>query len=83
MEKHVFDRDHSPMKVTVSLGITQYDVKRHTLESFIAEADEALYEAKNHGRNQVRVYGLGASGDTLVNPQVLIEARHTNLYAVG
>ena len=83
VEKHVFDRDHSPMKVTVSLGITQYDVKRHTLESFIAEADEALYEAKNHGRNQVRVYGLGASGDTLVNPQVLIEARHTNLYAVG
>jgi diguanylate cyclase (GGDEF)-like protein len=83
VEKHVFDREHSPMKITVSLGITQYDVKRHTLERFIAEADEALYEAKNHGRNQVRVYGLGASGNTLISPQGLIEARHASLYAVG
>ena len=83
VEKHVFDRDHSPMKVTVSLGITQYDVKRHTLESFVAEADTALYEAKHHGRNQVRVYGLGAAGDTLISPQVLIESRHTSLYTMG
>lgn len=83
VEKQVFARDHSPMKITVSMGITQYDVKRHTLESFIEEADEALYEAKHHGRNQVRVYGLGASGDTLVSPQALIEARHASLYSVG
>ena len=83
VEKQVFAREHSPMKITVSMGITQYDVKRHTLESLIEEADEALYEAKNHGRNQVRVYGLGASGDTLVSPQALIEARHASLYSVG
>ena len=83
VEKYVFDRGHSPMKITVSLGITQYDVKRHTLSSFIAEADEALYEAKHHGRNQVRVYGLGAAGDTLVNPQAVMEARHVSLYTMG
>lgn len=66
VEKHIFARDQSPMKITISLGITQYDVKRHTLKSLIEEADSALYEAKNKGRNQVRVYGLEASGGALL-----------------
>jgi diguanylate cyclase (GGDEF)-like protein len=66
VEKHIFARDQSPLRMTISLGITQYDVKRHTLKSLIEEADAALYEAKHKGRNQVRVYGLEASGGALL-----------------
>jgi diguanylate cyclase (GGDEF)-like protein len=80
VERQVFARNHAPLKITVSLGITQYDVKRHTLESLVAEADEALYEAKHHGRNQVRVYGLGASGGTLVPQPIRLASVHTVSY---
>ena len=40
--------------VTVSIGVTQFDAVDN-LQSFLERADRALYEAKNGGRNQVRV----------------------------
>jgi diguanylate cyclase (GGDEF)-like protein len=41
-------------RVTASIGVTQFD-PADTLQSFLGRADRALYEAKNGGRNQVRV----------------------------
>jgi diguanylate cyclase (GGDEF)-like protein len=40
--------------VTVSIGVTQFKAVDN-LPVFLERADRALYEAKNSGRNQVRV----------------------------
>ncbi len=38
---------------TVSIGVVQWRNKGETAESFIARADQAMYDAKNSGRNRV------------------------------
>ena len=40
-------------KMTISLGVTSWQSKDE-LENVLMRADQALYEAKNNGRNQVR-----------------------------
>ena len=44
--------------VTISLGVTTTteETIHNSYEKFINKADEALYNAKKHGRNQVQVY---------------------------
>jgi len=39
---------------TVSIGIAMYPDDSESFETLLQKADEALYEAKNNGRNQVR-----------------------------
>ena len=41
-------------KITISLGVTQFK-NNESVESFTKRVDEALYEAKNNGRNRVVV----------------------------
>ena len=41
-------------KITISLGVTQLKDNENE-ESFTKRVDEALYEAKHNGRNQVVV----------------------------
>ena len=49
-------------KVTVSIGIASCSNEIDTPADVIGAADHALYEAKNHGRNNVRIYdGFGRS----------------------
>ena len=49
-------------KVTVSIGIAAVSTEIEKPEDIIAAADNALYEAKNHGRNNVQIYdGFGNS----------------------
>ena len=43
------------LRVTCSIGLAKYE-QTDTLESSIRKADEALYVAKNSGRNQVKIY---------------------------
>jgi len=43
--------------VTVSIGVTEYK-KTQSLEKFIKSADNALYQAKEAGRNTVRAYSF-------------------------
>jgi len=47
--------DHAG-KITISLGVSEYD-DGLTLDEFIGRTDEALYAAKNNGRNRVKCYG--------------------------
>jgi len=41
------------LRVTISIGIAQYDSSMKTPESLLDAADKKLYEAKNNGRNRV------------------------------
>jgi len=42
-------------RITVSIGIAQL-VNQISLDELISHADEALYQSKNNGRNQVTIY---------------------------
>lgn len=44
------------IKVTSSTGITKMDATDKTFQQIISEADKALYEAKNSGKNKVVAY---------------------------
>jgi diguanylate cyclase (GGDEF)-like protein len=70
VEQQVFCLPEHPMHIAISIGLTQYDASRHTPQAFVDEADAALYEAKNGGRNQVRVFGMGAS--VTLSPQPVL-----------
>ncbi|MFO3796590.1 MAG: GGDEF domain-containing protein, partial [Anaerolineales bacterium] len=41
-----------PLRITISLGISQHRIEDSGLEELIRRADQALYEAKRMGRNQ-------------------------------
>lgn len=55
-------------KITVSIGIASCSNEVDTPDDLIGAADHALYEAKNHGRNNVRIYdGFGKSFSEKIN----------------
>ncbi|MBN1413437.1 MAG: GGDEF domain-containing protein [Spirochaetales bacterium] len=43
-------------KITLSIGISEYHQSDKTGEDIIIRADNALYWAKEHGRNQIAIY---------------------------
>jgi len=47
--------NHITLSIGVYNGVPKAD--ENSLESFIGNADKALYNAKNSGRNQTKVYG--------------------------
>ncbi|HAV43355.1 TPA: hypothetical protein DCX15_04995 [bacterium] len=47
-----------PYKITASIGLSSYpELMTKTAKDFFMRTDEALYQAKGRGRNQVYVYG--------------------------
>ena len=59
VEETAFANDAGPIHVTLSLGIASLRAAHETPGDLVAEADEALYRAKQAGRN--RVAGAGES----------------------
>jgi diguanylate cyclase (GGDEF)-like protein len=52
------------IKITVSIGIAQWTGREESVEAFIARADNAMYDAKHAGRNQVAIapHGNASTG---------------------
>ena len=47
--------DAGDIRLTISLGVAQREKNTPNLEALLAQADQALYEAKRKGRNRVEV----------------------------
>ncbi len=41
------------VRITVSLGVTMYQADDSTIDALLKRTDDALYQAKNQGRNQI------------------------------
>ena len=52
-EKTLIRYEQLELQVTVSLGIAQLDERQDDYMAWISEADQALYQAKETGRNKV------------------------------
>ncbi len=50
------------VSVTISCGVAVAEGRGADLQSVLAQADEALYEAKDAGRNQIRYHAAAAVG---------------------
>ena len=57
MEKAPLYHDNGELHFTASFGVSVRTAGTETLDRLLAEADKALYEAKEGGRNQVRCHG--------------------------
>ena len=56
-----------PIKFTVSAGVAQLDETQGNWEAMMRSADEALYEAKDHGRNSVAAHLPGNTNRAVIN----------------
>jgi len=58
LRKEIEKIDKFPQKITMSFGVVSYpEIKAKTPEELIGFADDALYKAKEFGRNRVVVFG--------------------------
>ena len=51
-QRLVVEHEEQQISFTVSLGLAQFDKKSQSAMAWLEEADQALYEAKENGRNQ-------------------------------
>jgi len=58
IESTIINYENIEIKITCSIGLAEF-LRTDTLESSIKKSDEALYVAKNSGRNQVTVFKSG------------------------
>jgi diguanylate cyclase (GGDEF)-like protein len=57
VETQVFDvSDEKQLSITISIGVASYPVHAETKEALVTAADNAMYQAKQSGRNRVCVY---------------------------
>lgn len=55
-EKTIYPSKNYPVKLTISLGIARWGRSDMSLETLIANADKALYNSKNFGRNKTSTW---------------------------
>ncbi|MBN1698594.1 MAG: GGDEF domain-containing protein [Spirochaetales bacterium] len=58
------DSDKKNFSITVSIGISEFNTNDENIEAIIKRADDALYYAKNHGKNRIIRYSEICEGMT-------------------
>ncbi|MBT1073797.1 diguanylate cyclase [Geobacter grbiciae] len=74
VQEHVFDGSLQGLVITISLGVATYPSSRvESIDSLFRQADEALYRAKQGGRNRVELMaGMSIEKVTPAGAQVLV-----------
>lgn len=55
--RQFYDKLGNPIRTTISIGIATYPVNALNKRDLVLEADQALYQAKDNGRNMVMIAG--------------------------
>ncbi len=63
-----FQFDHSDIRIGLSVGVATNEGDVHSIEALYGAADEALYEAKRRGRNQVVAYPFELQSKVRLHP---------------
>lgn len=53
VEQHTFRYQHQAITVTISVGLTPYQMSYRRMDDWLLCVDQRLYEAKRLGRNQI------------------------------
>lgn len=61
IETQAIKIERENIKLTISIGVTQYQPAIDTVKKWIHRADELLYQAKDRGRNRVEAEGVDAN----------------------
>ena len=64
----------SQVSVTISIGVAERLPEQRGPEEVIKAADQALYSAKNAGRNCVRAFGQNRRGAVRTNKPAAVDA---------
>lgn len=61
LKQQAFDTSVGPIHLTLSVGLSQFDLEKGTQDSLLANLDSNLYEAKSRGRDRIvsSKHGLG------------------------
>ncbi len=54
IEQHPFIIENQTIHLTASFGVSEYKCNQQDFKSLFTEADKAMYNAKNSGRNRIR-----------------------------
>lgn len=53
VQEHIFTGEDVTLRATISIGVAEMSTEDMTINELIGRADQALYDAKGHGRNRV------------------------------
>jgi diguanylate cyclase (GGDEF)-like protein len=56
LQRQIYHTDQGELRVTISMGVATYPSHASTKEELVEHADNALYAAKENGRNQVKTW---------------------------
>jgi diguanylate cyclase (GGDEF)-like protein/PAS domain S-box-containing protein len=56
LRQQPLDAGGQPVSITASIGVALFPAHGETLEALLVHADQAMYQAKAHGRNVVAIY---------------------------
>ncbi|MBI2263946.1 MAG: diguanylate cyclase [Armatimonadetes bacterium] len=86
IEEHPFSGDLNPLTVTVSIGLVSYPLHSEDATGLLQEVDDALYQAKRSGKNQLCVREIASPPQPIWNkpkgapPNLSIKDEATGLF---